>query len=145
MIDGLKAVCTDVIYNSLLTTYCSHEELKNRTVTYEVATYSSSGGSQSSTCAASGCASHTCSSLQTNYTSGACVVRDSYTSMPTADKPDLGTGYAKKHITNVNTIEGLKNACTNATYSSILTSYCTINSNPVTYEVVTYGSGGGFQ
>lgn len=76
---------------------------------------------------------------------GVCEVRDSYTSVPLFSAPDVGVGYAKKAITGVNTLDGLKIGCTNSTFYVVMQSYCTQNSNPMQQELVTYNSAGNWQ
>src|SRR3989344_5463576 len=76
---------------------------------------------------------------------GACVIRDSYTNMPSLFDPDIGKGYAKKIKEVINTIDGLKTACSKADYDELLQKYCAQNSNSVQQEVVVYGAGGGWE
>src|SRR3989344_956499 len=73
---------------------------------------------------------------------GACVIRDSYTNMPSLFDPDVGKGYAKKIKEGINTIDGLKIACSKADYDELLQKYCAQNPNSVQQEVVVYGPGG---
>lgn len=75
-------------------------------------------------------------------TTGICQVRNSFTSVVSFSAPDLGTGYAKVAKSGINTIEGLRSACSQSDYDALLTSYCTSNSEPVQQEVVTYDSQG---
>jgi len=70
--------------------------------------------------------------------SGACIVRYTSSIPPTASQPDLGAGYAKKHITGVNTFGGLQAACTETVFTSLLTDYCTINNETPQYAIATY-------
>src|SRR3989344_7555272 len=76
---------------------------------------------------------------------GACVIRDSYTNMPSLFDPDIGKGYAKKIKEVINTIDGLKTSCSKADYDELLQKYCAQNSNSVQQEVVVYGAGGGWE
>src|SRR3989344_2349861 len=76
---------------------------------------------------------------------GACVIRDSYTNMPSLFDPDVGKGYAKKIKEGINTIDGLKIACSKADYDELLQKYCAQNPNSVQQEVVVYGPGGGWE
>ena len=138
-LSGLQSACTAADYAALLKSYCT---INTEDVIEEVVTYGPTGGS--STCGAFGCGSFSCISLiNTTLVSGACAVIDSYTTTPSFYAPDLGNGYAKLAKPGVNSINGLKTACTASDYSSLLKSYCTINSNRVQAEVLNYGPGGG--
>ncbi|MBI2578985.1 MAG: hypothetical protein HYW26_04715 [Candidatus Aenigmarchaeota archaeon] len=148
-IEGLRTACTKTDYDELLKNYCTQN---SNTVQQQVVVYYPDGNAYSSGCGASGCDFYSCSSTntttQTNQTAssdnGACVVRDSYTSLPLYTDPDLGKGYAKKTKGGINTIDGLKTACTKADYDDLLQKYCAQNNRSVQQGVVTYGPGGGW-
>lgn len=76
---------------------------------------------------------------------GVCLLRDIYTGVPVFSAPNVGTGYAKYAVSNVNAIAGLQTACTNSIYDQLLQSYCGQNSNSVQRQVMTYNTGGGWQ
>jgi len=78
-------------------------------------------------------------------TTGICLVRDSYTSVPIFSAPNLGSGYAKMAKPGVNTISGLQSACSQADFSNLLQTYCTQNLNPIQEQVMTYDSQGNYQ
>lgn len=81
----------------------------------------------------------TCQANQTpvNVVPGACVVKSTLLGLA-ANIPDLGVGYAKLHIDGVDSIDALKNSCTVSIYSSLLDSYCTVNSDQSYYVVMTF-------
>ncbi|MFT3764584.1 MAG: hypothetical protein QM820_03565 [Minicystis sp.] len=74
--------------------------------------------------------------------SGACIVRDAYTNMPSFSDPDVGPGYAKQAIPGVNDIDGLKAACTSAIYEHLLGLQCAASGTDAQAEVVTYSTVG---
>lgn len=78
-------------------------------------------------------------------TTGYCEIRDSYTNTPSQGAPDVGKGYAKMAKSGTNTISGLQSVCSATDYSSLLSSYCAQNTNPVQQQVVTYNASGNFQ
>ena len=75
-------------------------------------------------------------------TSGVCLVRDSHTSHPLPSDPDVGDGYAKKHIPDViEDLATLKERCTDDIYDLLMVEYCKSNKEPVQWEIVSYGDG----
>lgn len=74
--------------------------------------------------------------------SGACIIRDSYTNMPSANTANFGTGYGKVIKPGVTTIIGLEVACNASDYQNLLQTYCATNHNQVQQEVVTYDNNG---
>jgi hypothetical protein len=79
----------------------------------------------------------------TNETSGACAVRNSYTGVPRADAPDIGTselynGYAKKMVPGVNDNNQLLALCTQTDYDYLMEKYCNTQDNSVQLQVWTF-------
>ncbi len=70
---------------------------------------------------------------------GACVIRNSYTSSPKGDDPDVGLGYAKIHLEGISDYNTLKTACTPEIYRELMKGYCNSNPNLVQWEVSIYG------
>ena len=68
---------------------------------------------------------------------GLCIVRDSYTSMPTVSSPDTGKGYAKMTKPGAFTFQELQKACTKEDYEKLLQIYCEKNSNTVQFGVAS--------
>jgi hypothetical protein len=75
--------------------------------------------------------------------SGACLLHDALTPIPTASHDNDGTGFRKLMIPGVDDIPTLQQRCTLDVYGAMVPSYClTGNVGPVTYEVVSYASDG---
>ena len=74
--------------------------------------------------------------------SGVCAVRNNFVNAPTFNLPDLGVGYAKKTQPGINTIAGLRAACTKEIYQELFQQYCKQNSQPVHTSVITYNEEG---
>lgn len=66
---------------------------------------------------------------------GMCLVRDSYSSMPSESDPDVGKGYAKMTKAGINTDLELQQACTKEDFASLLQAYCQKNKNSVQFLV----------
>lgn len=76
--------------------------------------------------------------------SGVCIVRNSSTNSPMAYDPDLGVGYAKVSKPGINTPEGLRAACTQADYDTLMQAYCSTNSSPAQQQILTFTEDGHF-
>lgn len=76
----------------------------------------------------------------TSSTLGYCLVRDSSTTIPSYTDPDVGRGYAKRSKPGVTTYDGLKTACNQADFESLMTQYCTQNASSATAQLLFYGS-----
>ncbi|MBI2635391.1 MAG: peptidoglycan-binding protein [Parcubacteria group bacterium] len=74
----------------------------------------------------------------TTAPTGVCLIKDNYMDIPRFDIADFGNGFAKYAVSGVNTVTGLKTACTKTIYDYLLQNYCKTNSNPVQRLVMTY-------
>lgn len=74
---------------------------------------------------------------QTGVPSGMCYIRNAYTNAPGLSGPDVGKGYAKVVKPGINTLEGLRAACTKADYDALIDKICA--QNP--YDKDAYGAG----
>jgi prepilin-type N-terminal cleavage/methylation domain-containing protein len=74
--------------------------------------------------------------------SGVCMIRDAFTSVPTASDPDVGHGYAKLFKQGINTIAGLRVACGQSDYDILKQEYCAVNHNSFQEEVMTFQQNG---
>jgi hypothetical protein len=74
--------------------------------------------------------------------SGICIVRDNVTNMPNFFDPDVAAGYAKLAVSGVNSLEGLKLACSDATYTNLLAQHCAVSDSSVTAQVATFNADG---
>ena len=76
-----------------------------------------------------GCSNGACIASSTASVSGVCIVRDSYTSSPKYNDPDVGKGYAKIKITGAKDYNDLKAKCVSSTYDTLLKTYCANGKN----------------
>lgn len=74
--------------------------------------------------------------------SGVCILRDSFTSIPQFDSAPIGSGYAFKFVPGVNTIAGLRTACTPSDYTELLGAFCVANNTDTQRGVVTIDAAG---
>ncbi len=73
---------------------------------------------------------------------GVCLIKDKYTDIPRFDIADFGNGFAKYAVSGINTISGLKTACTKTIYDYLLQNYCKTTNNPAQRLIATYDSKG---
>src|SRR3989344_4371189 len=78
----------------------------------------------------------------TTAPTGICLIKDRYTDIPRFDIANFGSGFAKYAVSGVNTVDGLKTACTKTTYDYLLQNYCKTNSNPIQRLIMAYGASG---
>ena len=131
--DIIEGVCTNDQLSGI--PHSCPTGTKCKDIRYEPAVYAN----------VSACVNETVTNQTTLSPTGVCMVRDSYTSVPSFNASDVGIGYAKKAILGVNDLNGLKTACTNNTFYNVMQSYCTQNSNPMQQQLVTYSSTGSVQ
>ncbi|MBI2543324.1 MAG: hypothetical protein HYW24_04000 [Candidatus Aenigmarchaeota archaeon] len=74
----------------------------------------------------------------TSAGNAACLVRDQYTSIPFYSAPNSGTGYAKHLMPGITNFSTAKAQCTDVIYNSLMTTYCSSNSNAAQWQVVVY-------
>lgn len=74
---------------------------------------------------------------------GACVLHNAGTPIPSASQGENGGGFRKLVIPGVSDVATLKKRCTIDVFRALLPIYClTGNTDPVTFEVVTYAADG---
>lgn len=134
---GLKVVCTDEIFQTLLRKHCARE---NTRVQAGVATYTPDGKWSATTCGAIGCEFLYCP--KSHPVSGACVVRNAVTNMPSAAAANQGLGYVRQFVPGVNDLAGLKAACTRTIFQTLRGTYCATQTAPVQSQLVTYKADG---
>ncbi|HLC68194.1 MAG TPA: fibronectin type III domain-containing protein [archaeon] len=108
--------------------------------------YSSSGTCGSGTCSypynttscPNGCSIGACVQNATVSYYGACIIRDSYTNLPSYDAPSVGQGYAKYNLGTVTSYEDAKSRCIDSIYTTPMSNYCSSNSNTVQWQVAIY-------
>jgi hypothetical protein len=136
--NDIKSKCLDTVYQQVASTYCQNN---SNPAQWGVALYDDKGNFKTTGCAQSGCNYHQCPVVQ--Y--GACVIRDSYTNLPTYNAADSGKGYAMKKMGKVTDYNDIKSKCLDVVYQQVASTYCQNNSNPAQWGVALYDDKGNFK
>ncbi len=114
----LKTLCTEDVFNDLMKEYCT---INNKSVQWEVVVL---GSSSTSPITRNNYSLHYCSELYENKSRGICLIRNGHQNVPDLADPDFAVGYAKKHMPGVETMDGLRQNCTEQIYWDLMREYC---------------------
>ncbi|OIO55642.1 hypothetical protein AUJ46_00800 [Candidatus Peregrinibacteria bacterium CG1_02_54_53] len=141
-LNAISAACTQADYDALGRTFCAQNP--GGSYQREVGMFDQDDNYHSNSCGNFGCEYVQCpasssSSLISTF-KGACVVRDSYTDLPSYNDPDAKDGYVKMGKgTNFVSIDDVRDRCTQDDYEALGEKFCAVTpGGSYQMQVATY-------